>query len=205
MRTAGHVLLEQLALIHRDGPPWRQRHRMRNSYDSDLPNRLVPLLARIDARQAAPYLLAALEATPRYDRTEGTARQIYDVLGASGLVDLIPTLLPRLDNDNYTSTRHNGDDKLTMTEADHALRALVKLTGQDEDDYDFAYLSKDNDWEYDQTGVRTFGFKNENARKAAVKKFKKWWSKHKDEDRYKDLDPPEPLQMPSPAPLETDD
>jgi hypothetical protein len=156
---------------------------------------LIQLFGELDSTQSLPYLLGAMRVIDTYSRDELPARLIFKLLGDSGNKNVIPFLLKSLENDQSLMSRGNGEINLEICEADQALHALIRLTGQKEKEYNFLYWPKD-EWDDEQDLVRLFGFPNDSARTKAIARFRKWWEKHKDDEEYRGLVSPEPVRLP---------
>lgn len=159
---------------------WRQSYGNESTRLSDI----ARALPKVRNPRAVPLLVAIMKR--QADASLPSAEAAAMLLAETGEKRLIASLLGMLDN---TSRRFSwGDGKVTVTVApcDLALMVMVKVSGQDPNDYGFIhhahYIGK------------LFGFKDTKARTAAVRKFRQWWGKHKNTPPYKDL---KPLSIPS--------
>ena len=148
------------------------------------PKTALEALAAIRSPHAAPTLLAVMQR--EYFFMADTDLPVPDVLAATGELRAIPTLLKRLDAGKALYSERGG--KGSLAPCDIALWVLVKLTGGDVGQYGFIELPGYKDQ------LPAMAFADDDARKAALAKFRAWWEANKGQAPYKDL---KPLAIPS--------
>lgn len=147
----------------------------------------IKTLKELGSPRFAPLALALLKAS----QNQSEIRQALAVaVGRSGEKRAIPVLLEMLDEKGWESTWTSGKMTLTIRPGDAPLMALLHLTGQDPKNYQFIHWQWDN-----QFGDRTYGFKDDKTREAAVRKFRLWWAVKKDGEPYKGLEPLAPSEL----------
>lgn len=139
-------------------------------------------------RYATPYHLARLMSAYMQDKGRTLDRDtiIMRIFTGSDEPRLIPTLVAMLDRTKvyWKGQSVNLSDPITAAPADTALFALIELTGEKLDDYDF-YVGEMN-----AEPVTMPVFKDDADRRRSITKFRKWWEEHK--ARYKELTPLRP-------------
>ncbi|MFP4105627.1 MAG: hypothetical protein ACLFVU_05980 [Phycisphaerae bacterium] len=113
----------------------------------------------------------------------------------TGNLRVVPTLLKHLDDmANNRDTYTFDNTRIDVSACDVGLYVCLKMTGQSLNDYDLLVT--------DYYGRQLIGFRNEEKRHEAMKKFRKWWEKaFKTDGRYhglKPLEPDLPLRMDRP-------
>ena len=78
---------------------------------------------------------------------------------------------------------------VTTAPSDTALMVLIRLTAQQPVDYNFSSLDAGLFLRKVIVPEFEYGFKDTKTRKEAIKKFRAWWKKHKNDKPYKDLKP----------------
>ncbi len=147
--------------------------------------RAIEALEEIAPPSAAPLALAVLTAENIHStRIRAAGAELLVAAGSKGAV---PALAEDLAYRKANFTWSSGDRKLTIAYCDASLQALVLLTGQKLQEYDFVAWPHHGEHE-----VQLRGFPDEKTRKAAIKKFQTWWKKHKDRKPWKNLKPIEP-------------
>ncbi len=108
----------------------------------------------------------------------------------TGQLGIIPVMLDRLKNTKSVPFAFMAN-KLSIAPSDAALAVLIAATGQKPEDYGVM-----------EGSLGSFGtcagFKDDESRTAAIKRFTDWWDKHKDQPPYKDLKPLEIPKFPPP-------
>lgn len=139
---------------------------------TDYVHKAVYVLGETGYRPAAPVVLDTLAFF-----SDSVARKYLDIgafglaLGKLGDSACVDPLLPYLDNTNFR--RGDPNSRARQTHGDAVLWGLLTLYGLDPADYGF-FTIKQPRWEF-------FGFESDDARAAAVRKFRTWLKEHRDQ------------------------
>lgn len=142
---------------------------------------VLEALSAIKSPRTAPVLLDVIR---KKHPSRYIEHALADAFVATGELRAIPLLIDQLKNTRSSGRWSSGSTTITMASCDLPLMILVKLTRQTTSSYGFAYFDQRH-----HNSDLMFGFSDDKARKAAVSKFRQWWEKHKDDEKYKDLKP----------------
>ncbi len=142
----------------------------------------LAVLKVLKSPRCLPRMLALMKNT--YIQYNSQALFIFtDVIASVEDINVIPELMKYLDNPRNLGTWSSGNKTMTMSTADPALVALVRLTRQKEKAYKLIR------WNESYERTQLYGFEKEEDRTSAIAKFKEWWAKNKTEAPYKDIQP----------------
>lgn len=139
------------------------------------------LIANLELKEGVNIARAYLKQDSRDSYTRGMA---LSILGKIGTKELIPEIMPYLEDKTPMGETQIGNHPRIRTQfRDVALATLVQLSGQSLFDYDFAYLKQ---FPARNVGLNLhlspslFGFHDDKAREASLKKWKDWYAKNQE-------------------------
>jgi hypothetical protein len=157
-------------------------------------------LGAIGDAKATAKLVDLIKAPNQFDNQPVSLA--IDGLLKSGDKRSIPALMEGLANTKQagggaTPVRGGGmTTTVTYAPCDECIFTLVKLTGQDVNDYKIK-VEKIGDTQFGE--IDTYGFTPGPDRDAAISKFRQWWDKNMDSEPYKNLQPQTPAPTTAPA------
>jgi len=171
-----------------DYPAWRYY------YGGEEQTAILEALRKLESPRPVPKLIVLMQrGRARYD--DDNARMLADLIAAGKDKRAIPYLMEGLEATVSGHSWSSGSMTVTFASCDAPLMALLKLTEQDPAEYGFVY------WPHDYGHrIKPYGFRDDKSREKAIKKFKDWWAKNKDEPPYRNLQP-----LPIPALPEDED